>query len=111
MTDRVTWSTSEGTWQRIGECQRCGQCCVIEGCPHYAVLDGLPTCTIWDRLDEPCELCSKDKWIEHKDGTRTKRWVNHSVCRTAPDHPGIYVVKQGICGFRFVKVEDNGNSA
>lgn len=99
----VTWKDPEGEWTREGECNRCGQCCI--DCPHLEMTGGKANCLIHDKLEEPCEECSKDRWIEKKDGTRTKRWVNHAVCKRFPNHPYLHVIKRGICGYRFIKVK------
>ncbi len=94
---------------RTGKCKRCGACeSKVEPCPHLTWKNGLATCEIYDHRGGVCKSCSEAKSIEFG-----KKWtVSHENCKKFPDSPNCRVVKEGICGFKFVSVkEKNGDSA
>jgi hypothetical protein len=37
----------------MGECKRCGRCCLSEDCEHLSFLDDIATCLIHDSKDRP----------------------------------------------------------
>lgn len=101
----IIFETKKYKWTRTGKCNRCGQCCIDEGCPHFAWVDGVATCLIYDTRDQDCPLCSQDRWIEQQDGTRIKKMRNHKVCIDFPNHPFLNCLKHGKCGYKFTKVK------
>lgn len=37
----------------MGQCNRCGACCIAEKCKHLLVKDGIATCLIFDSPNRP----------------------------------------------------------
>jgi len=72
---------------RSGTCNRCGICCVDETCSHYAVINNVPTCKIYNKRNQSCQ--------EHGG-------ITHSVCVAFPDHPWLKVIKNGECSYQFM---------
>ena len=67
---------------RIGECKRCGECeNKPKPCPHFSMKDGLATCDTYGTGD----------YIKFN-------------CEKFPDNPFCRVVREGICGIKFVLV-------
>lgn len=96
MAKRIIWKDIEGTWVRVGECNRCGHCCVIDKCPHFKFVNGLATCLIYDKRDQICEECSAKR-------TGPNKYVTHKVCVGFPEHPHMRCLKTGQCGYKFVR--------
>jgi len=95
----ITFSTKQFIWTRTGECNRCGQCCIDEKCPHIAKVKGVWTCLIYDKRDQDCEECNKLFGVEGRAGGSR----NHKVCINFPDHPFLNCLKSGKCGYKFIK--------
>jgi len=75
---------------RTGSCNQCGACgCDKEPCPHHFEWDGKHWCEIYEHRDEYCEQCETD----------------HLSCIGFPDNPWIRVVREGICGYKFERVD------
>lgn len=64
-------------------------------------VDGKPFCTIHSSRHLVCEECS-DKFQGGKETT-------HQVCIDFPNHPWLWVIKEDICGYRFVRLDEEGN--
>ena len=80
-------------FERTGACNRCGVCCVDEDCSHYAVVDELPTCLIYNQRHNDCG--------EHD--------YSHAMCITFPDHPWLKVIKKQECSYQFARLDKDGN--
>jgi len=61
-------------YRRIGECNRCGECCINEECRHLSIDDGIATCTIY------------------------RKWNREKKCRVFPANPPIVFKK---CSYKF----------
>ncbi|OFW53983.1 MAG: hypothetical protein A2163_07890 [Actinobacteria bacterium RBG_13_35_12] len=92
----ITFSTKQFNFTRSGECNRCGQCCISDKCPHFKWVDGVATCLIYDKRDQECEEC------KIKLGKQGKSFT-HKVCINYPDHPFLNCLKTGKCGYSFTK--------
>lgn len=93
------FETAEYCWTRTGECNRCGQCCIDKECPHFKWVNGIPTCLVYDKRDQECEECKKRLGKDDK----PDRSFTHKCCINFPDHPGLQCLKNGKCGFKFIK--------
>ena len=71
---------------RSGSCNRCGICCVDENCSHYAVVNNVPTCKIYNNRNQSCP--------DHGG-------ITHSVCVDFPNHPWLKVIKNSECSYQF----------
>ena len=81
------------TFIRSGECSQCGACgCDRDGCPHFMIKQGVPTCKIYTKRDQYCNVCG----------------MTHQGCIDFPDNPWIYVVRDGICAYTFER-KDGGS--
>lgn len=81
------------TFIRSGECSQCGACgCDRDGCPHFMIKQGTPTCKIYSKRDQYCNVCG----------------MTHQGCIDFPDNPWIYVVRDGICAYTFER-KDGGS--
>ena len=81
---------------RTGECNQCGGCkreCLE--CPHGEIYEDGTYCTIYDKRYMPCSECSE----------RRGKMVTHQICIDFPNHPWLNVVRQGMCGYQFERVD------
>ena len=75
---------------RSGYCRQCGACgCDNEPFSHHLMFVGKHWCDIYNERDRYCEKCKTD----------------HASCVGFPDNPWIHVVRRGICGFTFERVD------
>jgi len=82
---------------RTGQCNRCGEC-EKSACPHFAFINGLASCSVYDKREKICESCTNTEggmWY------RKGKPITHAVCCSFPDQPFLRVIKEGICGFKF----------
>jgi len=78
---------------RSGECSQCGACgCERDGCPHFQLKQGVPTCKIYAKRDQYCQVCGQ----------------THEGCIRFPDNPWIWDVRRHICAFSFER-KDGGS--
>jgi hypothetical protein len=85
-------------YYRIGCCNRCGEC-EKPDCPHYSILLGTATCDCYDERETVCDFCTND---ESSMWYRKGKPITHSVCVGFPNHPFLRVIKNDICGFKFI---------
>lgn len=81
---------------RTGKCNQCGGCAdkCIE-CPHGVAIDSGAKCTIYQKREKHCEICSE---IYNKPST-------HQICIDFPNHPWLHVIRRGVCGYKFKRVD------
>ena len=92
---------------RTGECNRCGWCCEQEKCPHLSYdAEGKSDCLIWDKLDQPCDVCGAEMIKLGK----SKRYT-HKVCIDFPNHPYLNCLKSGKCSYKFVPEVKSGDNS
>ena len=69
---------------RYGSCHQCGACgCNKEPCPHHYMKDGLHWCAIYDEREN----------------------TEYANCILFPDNPWVWMVRRGICGYHFRRVD------
>jgi hypothetical protein len=79
---------------RTGHCLQCGACGCGE-CPHHYERRGKHLCAVYDRREAVCAACSE----------AAGAGVTHESCIGFPDNPWIRVVREGICGYTFERVD------
>lgn len=82
---------------RHGSCTQCGACGCNKVCPHYYSSDGKSWCSIYDKREEVCPVCSTEE-----------EEIMHESCIGYPDNPWITLVRNGTCSFWFER-EDAGS--
>jgi len=87
--------TSSTVYARSGSCNRCGDCCIVDKCPHIKKVKGVWTCLIYNTRDQECESC---KILLGK----TDRSYTHAQCEDFPDHPYLNCLKTGLCSYVFM---------
>ena len=90
---------------RTGDCHRCGACnCEKFHCPHFSKdLGNLAVCSIQDTKADVCEICTKDTESGfYRDG----KPVTHQMCADFPDHPFLHVIRNGVCGYYFKRLNE-----
>lgn len=90
-------------FNRTGKCNRCpgvhpAPCCI--DCPHFAVVGGVNTCLIYDKRHEVCKECTD------ADGAAE---ITHQACIDFPNHPWLWVMKEGKCSYQFTRLDKEGN--
>ena len=88
------FTNSAATYTRSGACNRCGDCCIVDKCPHIKKVQGKWTCLIYATRDQECESC---KVLLGKVG----KSYTHAQCQKFPDHPFLDCLKTGKCGYLF----------
>lgn len=68
-------------FHRIGECKRCGSCC---GVCEYLNEDG--SCLTYPECPA----------------------YNNDLRERFPDHPWLRVIREGVCGYQFVRLTEEG---
>ena len=94
---------------RTGSCNQCGACnCKKFNCPHFSLdQDGLTLCSIHDKLNEVCKICTNSK----SSGFYEKgREIIHKMCADFPDHPWLKVIRNGECSYHFEEIKTDGIS-
>jgi hypothetical protein len=91
-------------YKRTGKCDRCPEnqpapCC--SDCVHFKIVNGKNTCLIYDKRHEVCKECSE---AESQSGEKKK--VTHQVCIDFPTNPWLWVVKKGLCNYKFKILKD-----
>ena len=43
-------------YKRQGDCNRCGKCCIVQGCEHLSFQGGLAICNIYKNRFDYCKL-------------------------------------------------------
>ncbi len=99
MTYITTHKINGISFNRCGTCNRCGICCKDEQCPHYVIVNNLPSCLIYDKREQKCEECSKIR----------KKYIDHKICIKFPDHPWLKVIKKKECSYKFIRLDEAGN--
>lgn len=90
-------------FHREGECNRCGACaCEKFGCPHFSWEGDLATCDVVDKY-AVCPVCTGNP-----DGPfyREGKDITHAECGDFPNHPFLRVIKDGVCGYTFKRLND-----
>lgn len=98
----MIYETKKIKYKRVGKCNRCGSCgCEKLKCPHFKWEKDLATCLIHDKLGQYCKECSEAK----SKICNRKVIINHQGCIDFPVSPFQNVVKDNICGYKFIKIK------
>ena len=83
-------------FERTGECNQCKGCSdrCIE-CPHGESTETGSKCTIYDTRHLYCSECSKIH----------QRPFTHQGCIDFPNHPWLHVIRDGICNYKFKRID------